>query len=120
MSAGPVIVSSTNTLQKYLALDQKGQIIAEYIWIDAEGNTRSKARTLPDEGKIPEISTLPIWNFDGSSTGQAPGDNSDVYLKPVAAFPDPFRGGANILVLSECWDADGTPNKYNFRHESAK
>lgn len=23
---------------------------------------------------------LPIWNFDGSSTGQAPGEDSDVYL----------------------------------------
>lgn len=61
-----------------------------------------------------------MWNFDGSSTGQAPGDNSDVYLKPVAVYPDPIRGGKNILVLAECWDADGTPNKYNFRHETAK
>jgi glutamine synthetase len=61
-----------------------------------------------------------MWNFDGSSTGQAPGDNSDVYLKPVAVFPDPLRRGKNILVLAECWDADGTPNKYNYRHETAK
>ncbi|KAM9880667.1 hypothetical protein VDGD_21714 [Verticillium dahliae] len=29
---------------KYLRLDQKGSIIAEYIWIDADGETRSKAR----------------------------------------------------------------------------
>jgi len=28
--------------------------------------------------------------------------------------------GENILVLSECWNADGTPNKYNARHEAAK
>lgn len=62
------------------------------------------------------------WNFDGSSTGQAPGDNSDVYLKPVAVYPDPFRteGGNNILVLAECWMSDGTPNKFNHRHEAAK
>lgn len=66
--------------------------------------------------------SLPQWNFDGSSTGQAPGDNSDVYLKPVAVYPDPFRtqGGDNILVLSECWMSDGTPNKFNHRHECAK
>lgn len=31
-------------LQKYTNLDQKGNIIAEYIWIDAFGATRSKAR----------------------------------------------------------------------------
>jgi glutamine synthetase len=60
---------------------------------------------------------LPVWNFDGSSTGQAPGDNSDVYLRPVAVFPDPFRLHGNILVLTECWNADGTPNKFNYRHE---
>lgn len=35
-------------------------------------------------------------------------------------FPDPFRLGQNILVLSECWNADGTPNKYNFRYETVK
>ena len=67
-----------------------------------------------------EPAELPIWNFDGSSTGQAPGENSDVYLKPVAVFPDPFRLGKNILVLAECWNSDGAPNKYNYRHEAAK
>ena len=111
-------LSRTETLQKYMNLDQKGNIIAEYIWIDAFGATRSKARTLADQEWTPE--TLPIWNFDGSSTGQAPGENSDVYLRPVAVFPDPIRLGNNILVLSECWDHDGTPNKFNYRHECAK
>lgn len=61
-----------------------------------------------------------MWNFDGSSTGQAPGDNSDIYLKPVAVFPDPFRGNPNIIVLAECWNPDGTPNKANHRYECAK
>lgn len=63
---------------------------------------------------------LPVWNFDGSSTSQAPGDNSDVYLRPCAVYPDPFRGSPNIIVLAECWNADGTPNKYNFRHDCNK
>lgn len=43
----------------------------------------------------------PEWNFDGSSTGQAEGSNSDVYLKPAALFKDPFRGGDNQLLLCE-------------------
>ena len=30
-------------------------------------------------------------------------------------FKDPFRGGANILVLCECYDSDGTPNHANYR-----
>ena len=44
---------------------------------------------------------LPIWNFDGSSTGQAPGTDSEVMLKPVRIFPDPFRGNPHKLVLCE-------------------
>ncbi|KAK8089417.1 glutamine synthetase [Apiospora hydei] len=108
-------------LMKYMKLDQKGNAMAEYIWIDSTGGVRSKSRTMtsvPEGGFKPE--DLPTWNFDGSSTSQAPGDNSDVYLKPCAVFPDPFRGVPNILVLAECWNADGTPNKYNHRHECEK
>lgn len=29
---------------KYMALDQRGRIQAEYIWIDAVGGTRSKTK----------------------------------------------------------------------------
>ena len=54
-------------------------------------------QTLPEKETPYTPDELPMWNFDGSSTGQAPGDNSDVYLKPVAVFPDPFRGTPNIL-----------------------
>ena len=55
------------------------------------------------------IADLPIWNFDGSSTGQALGENSDVYLKPVAIYKDPFRGGKNKLVLCETLDHTMVP-----------
>lgn len=49
------------------------------------------------------VDKLPIWNYDGSSTGQAPGENSEVLLKPERIFRDPFRGGENILVLCSTW-----------------
>lgn len=29
---------------KYMSLDQRGQVQAEYIWIDAVGGTRSKTK----------------------------------------------------------------------------
>lgn len=45
------------------------------------------------------FSELPVWNYDGSSTYQAQGENSDVYLYPVAIYKDPFRGGNHILVM---------------------
>lgn len=112
------VVSNSGNLNKYLDLDQKGSVMAEYIWIDAKGGVRSKTRTL--KKKPDSTDDLPEWNFDGSSTGQAPGDNSDVYLRPCAIYSDPFRRGENILVLCETWDADGSPNKFNFRHDCAR
>jgi len=91
--------------------------MAEYIWIDGSGGLRSKSKTIFK--KVTDVKDLPEWNFDGSSTGQAPSDNSDVYLRPVAYYPDPLRLGDNILVMCETWMSDGKPNSFNFRHDSA-
>ncbi|KAI9750207.1 MAG: glutamate--ammonia ligase [Lichina confinis] len=113
--AESLTVSNTANLLKYLELDQRGSVLAEYIWIDGQNGVRSKTKTLTSAPS--SIDDLPEWNFDGSSTGQAPGGNSDVYLRPVAMYPDPFRQRDNVLVLCECWDSDGSPNKFNFRHE---
>lgn len=61
----------------------------EYVWIDHEGGFRSKTRVLDN---VKDISDVPQWNYDGSSTGQAKcGELTDVILKPVAMFGDPFR-----------------------------
>ncbi|GMJ05034.1 hypothetical protein HRI_004172600 [Hibiscus trionum] len=55
------------------------KIIAEYVWIGGSGiDMRSKSRTLSKPVEHP--SELPKWNYDGSSTGQAPGDDSEVIL----------------------------------------
>ncbi len=78
---------------------------------------RCKARTLDFTPKGPE--DLPIWNFDGSSTKQAPGHDSEVLLKPVRIVPDPFRGAPNIIVLCECLKPDMTPVASNTRHAAA-
>ena len=47
-------------------------MLAEYVWIGGSGqDLRSKTRVLNKEAK--SVKDLPIWNYDGSSTGQAPG-----------------------------------------------
>jgi len=82
-------------------LDQGGRIQAMYVWIGGleAVDLRSKSRTLE---KVPSSpSELPVWNYDGSSTGQAPGHDSEVLLHPARIYRDPFRGGDNILVLAE-------------------
>lgn len=52
---------------------------------------------------------LPIWNYDGSSTYQAEGLNSDTYLYPVAIYNDPFRRGNNKLVLCDTYKYNKKP-----------
>jgi glutamine synthetase len=106
-------------------LDQGGSIIAEYVWIDGSGITlRAKCRTLTK--KVECLADIPEWNYDGSSTYQAVTDQSEIILKPVAYFRDPFRLGDNILVLCECWGwEDNTckklvPANTNFRHFAKK
>jgi glutamine synthetase len=59
----------------------------------------------------------PVWNFDGSSTGQSTGSVSDVHLQPVADFPDPFLGGNNRLVMCETYDHFNRPTPTNFRNK---
>jgi glutamine synthetase len=93
-----------------------GVIKAEYIWVDGTEPTpalRSKTKILPEGAKLPE------WGFDGSSTNQAEGHASDCILKPVFTCPDPIRGGKNVLVLAEVYNADGTPNRTNTRAGAA-
>jgi glutamine synthetase len=55
-----------------------------------------------------------MWNFDGSSTEQASGGDSDCLLKPVAIYPDPDRASA-YLVMCEVMNADGSPHESNGR-----
>ncbi len=94
------------------------KVLAEYVWVDAKGETRSKPRTLPAT-RAKAVDTLPRWNFDGSSTGQAPGDDSEVILRPCRIFSDPFRprndGLDNILVMCDTYTPAGEPLPTNTR-----
>eukprot|EP00210_Caulerpa_lentillifera_P001456 g1397.t1 len=101
-----------NIYNRFKDLDQTGRVMAEYIWIGGTGeDLRAKTKTL---SKVPKnVSDLPVWNFDGSSTGQAPGHDSEVYLKPAAMFRDPFRGGDNILVLCEAYEPPSVDSEGN-------
>jgi glutamine synthetase len=90
---------------------------AEYLWIDGAKPTqqiRSKARIVNVTDK-PQASDFPMWSFDGSSTGQADGHQSDCILNPVRVYPDPFRGAGHYLVLCEVYDAEGNNHGSNQR-----
>ncbi len=84
-------VNDSIWLDNFNDLDTSETTIVEYVWIGGTGqDLRSKARSFP--GKPPKSHLdCPEWNFDGSSTGQAPGNDSEILLRPVAMFRDPFR-----------------------------
>lgn len=70
-----------------------------YIWTDAEGNFRSKVRH--QKGNPTE------WSYDGSSTGQATTESSEIILKPVKNYNDPKT--QYIYVLCELTTPSGFP-----------
>jgi len=118
-------MSQYSTLNKavsdrFMALEiPSNKVQVMYVWIDGSGdNLRAKSRTLDFEPLSP--ADLPMWNFDGSSTHQAEGVNSDVFLMPVALFRDPFRGGKNKIVLCDTYNHDRTPNVTNKRSACAE
>lgn len=83
--------------------------LAEYIWLDGAEpvrQIRSKARVV-NVGYEPKVEDFPEWSFDGSSTDQAAGGDSDCILKPVSFVDDPIRGVGNYLVMCEVYNPDG-------------
>jgi len=98
-----------------------GYFIAEYIWVAGQNtysDLRSKFKTMTISIDSP-LSDYPIWNFDGSSTGQNIGEDTEILIKPVALYPHPFLDNAKA-VLCECFYPDGTPTKDNTRNLAAQ
>jgi glutamine synthetase len=86
----------------------------EYVWLDGyapEPNLRSKVRVTANP--ITELSDVPEWGFDGSSTNQAEGYSSDCYLKPVRLYSNFLSG--TIYVLCEVMDNKGKAHQSNDR-----
>ena len=84
---------------------------AEYVWLDGNDppHLRSKVRIVD----LPEDERPPVWGFDGSSTQQAKGNNSDCVLYPAFVCSNPLEGG--IIVLCEVLDINMTPATSNAR-----
>ena len=112
------------------------KIRLEYIYLDGytsaikagsdeksvNANVRSKTKIVNKNNlkwtrvDFPNLSSLPDWGSDGSSSKQAIGDSSDIVLKPVYICKDPTRKSDNsFLVLCETYDKDGKPLESNTR-----
>lgn len=96
------------------------KILFEYVWIDGKEQLRSKNRIIDVIDIVNAVSvnvdTVPIWNFDGSSTYQANTKKSDIILKPVRIYKNPFFNAiTSYLVLCECYNSEFSPHSSNTR-----
>ena len=88
----------------------------DYIWLDGYTpvpNLRTKC-CIKEYDSFPEVADLPLWGFDGSSTQQAEGSDSDCILKPVAVYPDKTND-QQALVMCEVMLPNGDPHPSNTR-----
>lgn len=117
--------------------------IFEYLWLDINQHIRTKIRVVEKiqynnnvnvatediniivatndfyskTNKLDELNLL--WNYDGSSTGQADTKNSEIILKPVNIIKHPFiqHGRDNtFLLLCCCLNTDSSPAIGNTRN----
>ena len=90
-------------------------LIAEYVWLDGCKPTqqlRSKTKVI---NTVQELGSIEAWGFDGSSTEQSKGSNSDLVLKPVRFINNPLERDS-IIVLCEVMEANSvTPHPSNQR-----
>ena len=92
------------------------KVKVEYIWMDGHEPTQKlRSKTKIIEGPVNSLSDIPDWGFDGSSTMQAAGKDSDCMLKPVSYIQDPIREGDNLLAMCEVMNPDGSVHDSNTR-----
>ena len=95
------------------------KVLLEYVWLDGyqpEPTLRSKIKII--DRYCSSLNEVPEWGFDGSSTQQAEGSNSDCILKPIRLYDSPFA--SDQLVMCEVYNADGTPHSTNTRSKITK
>jgi len=90
-------------------------ILADYVWIGGNMELRSKLMVIRGDSK-----DFPDWNYDGSSTGQASGSDSEVIIKPNSVYKCPFRKGENVIVFCDTYLPDGKPHYTNNRFFAKK
>ena len=88
--------------------------ILEYVWLDGYStpNLRSKIKVIKDFSGEP-----PVWNFDGSSTNQAPGGRSECLLSPVRVYQQSTN---HYFILCEVLNPDESPHETNTRSKLEK
>ena len=100
----------------------------EYVWLDGYDPKNIRMKTRYENWKLDMsqgggfsreevLKRCPDWYFDGSSTNQAPADDSDLILRPVKVYHNPLEESdmPSFIVLCDVLNADGVPVESNTR-----
>jgi glutamine synthetase len=106
-------------MREKVKMNRKIQL--EYIWLDGyeNKNLRSKIKFVHKQelkfcdNESLRLTSVPIWNFDGSSTKQAPGNESECLLMPERLYKISDEA---YYVLCEVCAPDLKPHASNTRH----
>ena len=92
--------------------------IYEYIWIGGNNELRSKTRILSKQ--YANILQIPLWNYDGSSTGQGTTEESEITLRPVKIYDSPckYSNYASYIVLCATYIGNTVALHNNYRDEA--
>lgn len=95
--------------------------LADYVWIGGNGELRSKTKVIYQQGASVDLGLedFPYWNYDGSSTDQADGNTSEIFIHPKRVFNCPFRKRGKI-ILCDTYTPDLVPAKNNHRYFAEK
>jgi len=120
-------------------------VICEYIWLDKDYNIRSKTKNITIKSilstdkltclEYEELQLLyknpkefilkccshnifPIWNFDGSSTGQNIDTNTEIIIKPCNHYKHP-SSNYDFIILCDCSNPC-LPDFFYFRRNAEK
>ena len=98
----------------------------EYIWVGGNSELRSKVKVEYFNNDVDKtqlnVNQVSLWNYDGSSTGQATGEDSEVLIKPCRLYPNTNNSEnegfvSSYYVLCDTYTPDMNPHPTNKRYE---
>ena len=84
----------------------------EYVWLGGKNELRSKTKVTSGDISLENLSK---WNYDGSSTSQASGNDSEVIIVPRCLFNDPFNKNGYLTMCDTFKPDMTTPISNNHR-----
>jgi glutamine synthetase len=77
--------------------------IVEYVWIN-NNLLHSKVKIV--DGEHHSIHNIPVWSFNGTPLKQATSNKSEIILRPVSLYKNPFYEENSLIILCDTYVYD--------------